>query len=156
VEPGTPFPVYVILTNPTFAGIEAFEFGYENEFDGAYYGMLVQLGAELPPGAINVGDGDAAGGTFVVGLASPVPPSAATVLVTWQYLVLDSFLVLMYLGPGSPPSIPGESLPIVQSGGELATVEIPSGDVNQPVAAINGACGEIEGLQWGTFKSTFR
>jgi hypothetical protein len=148
--------VYAILTNPTFAGIEAFEFGYENEFDSRYFGMLAQLGAELPPGAINVGDGDARSGSFVVGLASPVPPSSATILVTWQYLVLDQFLVLMYLGPGSPPSIPGESLPIVQSSGVLTTVEIATGNVNLPVAAINGSCGETEGLEWGTFKSTFR
>lgn len=155
VDAGRPFYAYVILTNPTFAGIEAFEFGYENEFDSSYYGMLAQLGAELPPGAINVGDGDATTGNYVVGLASPVPPSAATILVTWQYLVLDKFLVLMYLGPSSPSS-GDDGLPVVQSAGTLASVETPTGNVNLPVAAINGPCGEIEGLEWGTFKSTFR
>jgi len=155
VEAGTPFPAYVILTNPTFAGVDAFEFGYENEFDSSHLGSLVLMGATLPPQSIDVGSGDATGGDHIVGLASPVPPATALVLLTWQYMMLEKFPVAMYLGPTSTPSLP-EGLPVVGLGGDLFAVDILSHNVNLPVAAVNGACGQIDEVQWGTLKSTFR
>lgn len=156
VDSGTSFSAFVILTNPSAGSIDAFEFGYENEFDSNYYGMLALLGAILPPGSINVGSGDASGGDYIVGLASPMPPATALVLCTWEYLVLDKFPVLMYLGPSSTPSLPG-GLPVVQeAGGDLMTVELLTGNANRPVAAVNSACGSQVDLQWGALKSTFR
>ena len=116
VESGTPFRAYVILTNPTAGSIDAFEFGYENEFDSRHYGMLAMLGATLPAQSVNVGSGDASGGDVIVGLATPLPTSSAMVLVTWDLLVLEKFPVLMYLGPSATPSLP-DGLPVVQEAG---------------------------------------
>jgi hypothetical protein len=156
VDPGSSFSAYVILTNPSVGSIDAFEFGYENEFDSDFYGMLALLGAILPPQSVNVGSGDANSGDVIVGMASPLPPATALVLLTWEYMALDKFPVMMYLGPSSTPSLPG-GLPVVQeAGGDLMTVDILTGSANKPVAAVNSVCGSKEGLAWGSLKSTFR
>ena len=156
VDSGVTFNAYVILTNTSQDGIEAFEFSYENEYDSDYSGMFVMLGQTLPPHAINVGSGDSSSGSIQTGLAVPLYSESAMVLVTWQYLVLNSFPVMMYLGPAGIPSL-DEGLPVVQnSNHELISVGVIGGNVNRSVAAVNGVCGAEVEMHWGTVKSQFR
>ena len=77
-------------------------------------------------------------------------------LVTWQYMALKVFPVLMYLGPSENPSL-FEGLPVVQnSNHDLVSVGVIGGNVNRSVAAINGVCGAEVGMKWGSLKSQFR
>ena len=156
VASGTAFTAYVILTNTSQAGVEAFEFGYENEFDNDFYGLFVRLSQTLPSNSIDVGSGDASSGFVQAGLAYPLPAASALVLVTWKYMALDTFPVLMYLGPADNPSLP-DGMPVIQnSDHELMAVGIIGGNPNRSVAAVNGVCGAEEDMNWGTLKSNFR
>jgi hypothetical protein len=154
---GTPFYAYVILTNPTQPGILAFEFDYENEVQPADASQFMLLGEVLPPQAINVGMGDAFSGTYMVGLAVPVPASSATVLVTWQYMTMSPIPLKMYMRAATPSSIPDGLPAVIGSGdGEVMPVNVSSGGPDRPVAGLNGACtNEQVDLSWGKVKSLY-
>jgi hypothetical protein len=151
-----PFFAYVILTNPTVPGVEAFEFGYENAVPVGLETLIFQLATTLPAGAIDVGDGIPTGGNIIAGLAVPVPAAPATVLVTWQYLLLTPMPVEMYLTASNPSSIPG-GLPVIQAEGSLRQVGLSTGGPDNPVATVNAGCAvATESDTWGGLKSLYR
>lgn len=151
-----PFFAYAVLTNPTVPGVEAFEFGYENVVPVGFETLVFQLATTLPTGAIDVGEGTPLAGNIIAGLANPVPAAPATILVTWQYLLLGVFPVEMYMTASEPSSVPG-GLPVIQAEGTLRTVGLSTGGPQNPVATINGGCVvAVENDTWGGVKSLYR
>jgi hypothetical protein len=150
------FFAYVIMTNPTVPGVEAFEFGYENVVPAGFETLLFQLATNLPAGAIDVGEGTPIAGNIIAGLATPVPAAPATILVTWQYLPLGVFPIEMYLTASEPSSLPG-GLPVIQAEGTLMTVGLSTGGPMNPVATVNAGCVVgVEEDTWGGVKSLYR
>jgi hypothetical protein len=156
IAANVPFFAYAIMTNPTVPGVEAFEFGYENVVPVGFETLIFQLAATLPAGAIDVGEGTPIAGNVIAGLATPVPAQPATILVTWQYLLLAQMPVEMYLTASNPSSIPG-GLPVIQAEGTLRQVGLSTGGPDFPVATINTGCAvATESDTWGGVKSLYR
>ena len=155
IAASVPFFAYAILTNPSGTQIDAFEFGYDNNAFGNE-ASIFQLATTLPPNAIDVGSGTPASGDIIVGLGTPLPAEPATVLVTWQYLLLVPMSIEMYLTASEPSSLPG-GLPVIQMDGELMTVGTSTGGPQNPVATVNLGCVvATESDTWGGVKSLYR
>lgn len=125
----TPTPVYLLLKNPggTTDGFECTVTPV-----GAPYFIL---STTLPSGALDV-DASAAG--FAVGAASPfVNNNGAMVLCTWSFMLQAATPLQFYITQATSPSMSG-GLPVLSGGGTLRRGQVSSGDVNLPVAAING------------------
>jgi hypothetical protein len=152
------FDVYVMITNPSAADVEGWEFGYR---------IVVPEGSESS--VIRVGDSTACwfwpdpetwlSGDHVCGLAplEPVTGSIVT-LVNWQYLLIAPGITMdFYIGPSSMQSIE-DGLPGYDAGGVFRPLGISSGDVNLPVASVNGDCRAIsvDKLTFGQLKSLYR
>lgn len=159
LEP-VPVVLYCILTNPTAAAIDAYEFVLSIEFrpemDGTFY-LLESLVANGQALGIDVGDKSLPRQPeYIVGLATPIPSGIATILHSWQFLVGGSFVTDFYIGPAVTPSLPG-GLPVVQeAGGSLMTVW-PRVPQELPQAMIN-ECPPfpVEPTTFGTLKALYR
>ncbi len=155
----TPFNAYAILTNPTIPAVSAYEFGQDVVVPAGMENMIFRL-------ASNVGNGPSAGddwgehpeGDYIIGLPVPIPATPATILHSWQYMLLDVIPVEMYLHAPSTPSIPGD-LPIVLNpdGNILMQVGLSTGGPDIPVATVNTDCVVgLEDVSFGSIKSIFR
>ncbi len=157
----TPFMAYFIATNPVPAEINAYEFGFTNAVPAGMEGMLFMLASNTPPEAIDVGSHTPLGGDYIVGMANPMPATEATVLHSWQYMLLAVIPVDMYIFQSSKPSIPGV-YPVLQdaNGSILYQVGQSTGGPDVPVATINRPDGEcvvgVEAATFGSVKSLFR
>ncbi len=120
--PNVPFPVYVVLTNPSSLLVWGFEFGYEvttGEPDA-----LFRLQNALPPQAVDLGDNtEWAQGDYVVGLATPLIAAEAIVLVTWQFMATGYEVAYLNLGPSDIPSLPFD-LPAYEAGGTIVPMTL--------------------------------
>jgi len=157
-----PFFCYVIVTNPTIAAIDAYEFHFTNEVPVGLDGLWFQLANNIANGAasgVDVGVSNKLGGDVIVGLATPIPCTSATIVHSWQYMLLTAMSVPMYLTGSSVPSLPG-GLPVIQeAGGDLMLVGTSTGgDPAVPVAGVNlGTCPvAVENETWGSLKSLYR
>ena len=158
-----PFFTYLILTNPTPAAINAYELGLEIRVPAGMEGMFFQLASSVADGVvsgIDVGVNGALGGDYIVGLAGPIPAQPATILHSWQHMLLAVIPVEYFIGASSLPSIPGDS-PVVQDadGSVLFQVGQSTGGADIPVAVVNGAgpCPVgVEETSFGSVKSLFR
>ena len=104
VTPNTEFSAYVMLTNPTWDNILAFEFGYELVVPAGMEGMIFRLATILPPTVNPFMFPGFLHGDYIYGISSPYPTSVATVLVEWQFLIVAPMTIEFYLGPSSIPS----------------------------------------------------
>jgi hypothetical protein len=156
-----PFFTYLILTNPTPTAINAYECGLEFRVPGGMEGMFFQLASNIANGVvsgIDVGVNDALGGDYIVGLAEPIPAQQATILHSWQHMLLAVIPVEIYLGASSAPSIPGDFPVIQDSDGSVlyqAGLLLPPG---YPVAGVNDItlCPHpVEARSFGSLKSLF-
>ena len=160
---GTPFFTYLILTNPTPEAINAYELGLEIVVPAGMEGMFFQLATNIADGAvsgINVGSPTALGGDYIVGLAGPIPAQPATILHSWQHMLLAVIPVEYYIGASSAPSLPGD-FPVAQDadGSILFSCGQSTGGPDVPVAVVNGAgpCPVgVEETSFGSVKSLFR
>ncbi len=158
VDPGTVFPVYFSLTNPTWDNIMAFEFGYELVVPPGMEGFIFRLATTLPPNSLDIEWHDTLGGDYIVGLGSPYPTSEATVLVEWLFLIVAPMTIDFFLGPSSVPSLP-DGLPVIMNEDNvIMSVGISSGDANIPVAEVNTGHQPVtvQNTSWGGVKSLFR
>jgi hypothetical protein len=140
--PSIPFIAYLITTSPSPAAINAYEFGFTNHITPAGNdGMLFMLASNIANGAVSgldVGEHTPTGGDYIVGLASPLATSEATILHSWQYMLLTPVSIDMFLFQSSKPSIPG-TFPVLQNaeGSILYQVGQSSGSWEYAVACVN-------------------
>jgi hypothetical protein len=155
----TPFYAYLILTNPTAPGITAYEFGLDVVVPAGMEGLFFRLSDSpfwyvpfppAPPPPL--------GGDYAIGLASTYPTEPATILHVWQYMLLATFPVEIFLRANSNPSIPGE-LPVIKTGEViLMQVGFSTGGPGVPVATVNAAeCPVVaEEVSFGMVKALYR
>ena len=148
-----PFNMYFIITNPSVASIWGVEFGYDL-VGGA--GQYFRLAETLPGGALNVGDAsNPATGDYVLGLASPLPAQPATVMATWNVLLLAPISFEVYLSASNPESI-ADGLPAMEIGGSIVPLGLSTG-IGNAAAVVNGpAPVSVEEASFGSVKSLFR
>ena len=158
----TPFFAYLILTNPTAAAINAYEFSFLNCICTGTDQYFFMTSSNIANGAVeglDVGVHDKLGGDYIVGLAEPVMTTPATILHSWQYLCTAIQPIRMFLGPSSVPSLPG-GLPVVQDADDLSlmTVGLSTGGPDIPVATINDedCVVAVDHCTWGEVKALFR
>lgn len=154
-----PFYAYVIITNPSAAEVHGLEFRYHLEVPPGYEDKMFRLQSGPPCKCVDLGNGNGMlDGEYIVGLASPLPAAGANVVfVTWQFLMLVEFAFDFYLGPVDLDSL-NSGLPNYEAGGYVLPLDVSSGDINLPVASVNGDCGAIanDPVSFGHVKSVFR
>ncbi len=97
------------------------------------HGEALILGTSLEGQALNI----AAPPSFIVGLASPLPPGTAVTLARMTFLLVDPYTVVLFeLGPVDPPSLPGQMAWV--SGGSPALIPMYPLGGDPIVATING------------------
>ncbi len=147
--PFSPFMVYLLLMNPA-GTTDGFECTVTPT--GAPYFILATT---LPAGALDV---DAAANGYAVGAATPfVNNGGSMLLCTWQFMVQATTPLQFFITQATSPSMPG-GLPVVTGNGVLRRCGIASGNVQMPVAQVNGT-GVIvpaEVSSFGNVKSLFR
>ncbi len=143
--PGVPFHAYVIVTNPTGASVGGAELGYRLDVPAGSEGALTRLGHDGPFQSVDLGNSeDPRQGDYIVGLATPLPSTATVVLVTWQFVLAEDVPVSILLGPASVQSI-DDGLPAYLAGDAMVPLIPSSGDVDVPVATINGGVTDVPG-----------
>jgi hypothetical protein len=104
VAASVPANMYFVMANCTEPTLAGFEFGWA--FDPDPVGQYFVLASILPPESLNIGTDQ----NLIVGIGSPIPTDAATVLVEFQLLFLAAPIMAdITVGPSVPASIPGES-----------------------------------------------
>lgn len=152
-----PFDAYVILTNPSSAEIRSFEFAYSVRPPAGMEANLVRTGLTLPPGIICINcDWDPYGDNVVLPFTSPVPPSPATILMAWQYMLTASMPVEFSLGATSFMGPMSGQLAYEGEAG-FVPMHVSSGDPSLPVAAVNaGDVTPDRVISAGTLKAQYR
>lgn len=106
--PFVELPIYVILTNPLLDEIRGYEFGLSLSST-----TLIILEDHMHgEGPVDVG---LVKGNHIVGLASPMPTTEATILADFLLMPLDDNPVEMTVHDSDPSSVPGLGLPVVLS-----------------------------------------
>ncbi len=156
IGPSIPFEAYLIVTNSSYSGIDAYEFGLELAIPLGFEGMIFRL-ASNSEGTEWIDPTTVSGGDYIVGLPVPIPTAPATVLHRLQYMLLTEMPVEYYLGSVSVPSIPGD-LPVVQvDNSVLIQVGLSTGGPEIPVATVNTDCVvNTEGFTFGSVKALYR
>lgn len=164
--PSIPFWAYLVLTNTTAPTVSAYEIGYRNVGPGP--GQLFRLNSLIANGdmtGLDLGDNaDPLEGDHIVGLSAPIPGDAATVLHSWQYMLLAPVSMDMYISSASQSSIVGP-WPVILNA-ETSTLfnafnstggPPEEGEPFPPVASVNGDCVvAVEEASFGSVKSLFR
>jgi hypothetical protein len=163
VGPSVPFFAYLILTNTDAPLVSGYEVGYE--FTGPGPGQLFRLSSLIANGAVDGLDlgnsADPMVGDHIVGLASPLVTSEATVLHAWQLMLLAEVGMEMKIGPiiSGEPSIPGP-YPVVLNADTQTLFQAfqSSGDPLLPVATVNiiDCVVGVEEASFGSVKSLYR
>lgn len=151
VTPGVPFNAYVILTNPTAAGIWGCELGYRLVVPPGFENSYTRLENSGPDQSVDLGNSEEVSqGDYIVGIASPIPRSAAVVLVTWEFEFANDFPMDFYLGPPSVqyiedgwPAYGGVDSEAYAGIDSVLVAGLPSGDIDVPVATVNGGVSAV-------------
>ena len=142
-SPNVPFTAYVIITNPTAANIWGAELSYQFVVPPGLENSYARLGNSLPPQAVDLGNSEnVSQGDYIVGLASPLPQSAAVIFVTWELVLMDNFPMDIFIGPAVSQSI-DDGLPAYSAGGAIVALGLPSGSVYTSVATVNGGVSDV-------------
>lgn len=165
IGPSIPFNAYLILTNTTAPSIGGYEVGYQNLVPTGMEGMIFRLSSTIANGVvegIDLGDSsDILNGDHIVGLASPLASSVATILHTWQFMLLSPAITVdMYISSCSQSSIPGP-FPVILNAdtNELFIAGQSSGQADWPVACVNtfDCCPtSVEEYHFGSVKALYR
>ena len=133
----------MILTNPTGGDIWGAELSYRFVVPSGFEDSYVRLENSPPISKIDVGNSeDKSQGDYLVGLAVPIPPSEAAVLVTWRFVFTEEFPMDIYLGPASPQSIE-DGFPAYFDADSLRAMGSSSGSFDLPVATVNGGVSGV-------------
>lgn len=155
-QQSVPFMVYAVLMNPSMSTLDGLEFGYDHEVPPGKEGLLFRLATNYPPGAIStVTPWNPLVGTYALGLATPMPTSSYTVLMSWQYMLLDDFVMGFHMTGGDPSSFPGGA-----PGYALQQTLVPCAIAQTCFgtgAYVNSWCPvDTEEHSWGTLKGLYR
>lgn len=149
IELNAQFPIYIILTRPTFGELYGFELGLE------YGNNLIRLTETFANDqALNVGSGD----NFIVGFGSPTSTDEATLLVTISMLHMGTVNSPSYfIVRGSEPSSLDPAFPtVLLADAELRSTALHS-EFRPLTNLINGRCGfEDEERTWDNVKTLYR
>lgn len=149
IELNTQFPIYIILTRPTFNELYGFELGLE------YGNNLIKLSETYGNDqALNVGSGN----NYIVGFGSPTSTDDATLLMTLSMLHMGTVnSPSIFIVSGSEPSSLDPAYPsVLLSDGELRSTALHS-EFRAFSHLINGRCGfEDEERSWDGVKSLYR
>lgn len=158
-----PFDVYFVLTTPRTAGGEPVTacdgFEYRVTITGDA-GTLFRLADAMPSGWVNAlvatNPWDA---RYQVHSSTPAPVSGDVfVLQEWTMMALGVGRYLFYLSPLEGPTVPGMpayTYPVADGSVAVGAVT-PSGDVAQPVFAVNYWPDPVENLSYGAVKALYR
>lgn len=146
-SPFSPFGAYLLLSNPT---APTSGFACRVSLVGApYFLMAIDVGGRI--------DIDSSADGFLVGGNTPYPVTGnRIVLATFQLLLQGTTPLDFYVRPPVPPygTCPG---PVVFGEGTTRCCGVSSGDVNLPVATVNGFCPVAdESRSFGAIKSLYR
>jgi hypothetical protein len=164
IGPQIPFNAYVILTNTDAPTVSGYEFGYENVVPAGLEGLLFRLESSFGDGnssGLDLGDSsDILVGDHIVGLSAPLVTSPATILHTYQFLLLSPDVTMeMYLGPASQSSIPGD-FPVILNAetSTLFQAGQSTGGIDTAVATVNidDCVVGVEDASFGSVKSLYR
>lgn len=150
-----PITAYLLLMNPV-GPTDGFECSLTMT-GAAHFVLGTGFGVNCIDDGSNVYDD----GTYYIatGCATefPVPETGAVVLMTWLIMLHEPSELLIRIGPGLIPSLPG-GLPVLSGVGGLRLGAVAAGDINLPVAGINAAnCPvSVEINAFGAVKSLFR
>ncbi len=159
LAPGGQISIYLMLTNPTYPQVSAWECRLIwDQMGGGFYGSWT-----LANGGLNVGDlTNPMNLLFAVGTgAQPIVTSPATILAQWDgYYAFGSgstFTLTQY--PGTQ-SFPNEQLPgYAADEYTLVPCGVSSGSVDVPCAAFGaGQCAPIanEDTSWSNVKELYK
>lgn len=163
INASIPFNAYLILTNTTALSIGAYEVGYRNEVPPGMESLLFRLSSTIADGIVtglDLGDSsDILEGDNIVGLAEPLVTSPATVLHSWQYMILSPTVTIeMFVTNSYQPSIPGPYPVILDADThELFQAYHWHGDPDFAVATVNIDCAyDMEEVGFGSVKALYR
>ena len=149
-------PVYILLTNPSFAFLYGYEVGVDVEGNYMLAGTDLNGDGPITVGCLIIGDG------CVVGLAGPLATSDATLIVTLRIFLMDSDPIRFTLHGTIPSTVGNPGVPAVLLDGDVILPTYPSvwDEVNgEPgvCAAINGTVlSADEATTWDGIKSIYR
>ena len=137
VAPMVPFSAYVIITEPSLAAFDRITFGYQLRVPTGDEVRVFRVLNNVFPDAVDSGNnGSALVGDYDLRFPTPLPTSSATVVATWQYLLLGVVEGEFYLGPATTD--PGaDGLPDYGFEGDQVALQVSSGATDIPVADIN-------------------
>lgn len=145
-----PANFYIMWTNPSKALLQGYECNITIE--GAYS----VTGVEWPTNATNAGTNM----NQIVGYATPVPTSEATVLATISGFYMDfaGGAAYVYMNPANPSSFGGSVGVVFVEDGATKLLPIGTSVLEGPSLQINGDCIVIptESESLGNVKSLFR
>lgn len=149
VGPYETFDTYLMITNPTFENLYAFECGFSFEGPAVCTGMDF-----FNPQVINIGDNF----NIICGFGNPTPTTEATLLAThhWLYTGQDGSPISFYLTGAVPTSIqPGDLPVIVYTPQDMRTMGLSAAD--GLVAMVNGNdVVTTEDMSFDSVKSLYR
>lgn len=157
VPVSVPFFAYVILTNPSAPEIMGYEFsatraipaGMETMvfvLDEIWHGYNEILPVEPPE----------QGGNFMIGWGTPEPTSPATILVTWQIMLLAPLVMDFHIGPSTGDFGTNGQLTYDTPTGPVS-MHVSSGAPALPVATVNGSgIVPASSTSFGSLKALFR
>ncbi|MBU8869310.1 MAG: hypothetical protein KOO60_00420 [Gemmatimonadales bacterium] len=148
-------PAYVMLTNSDAGSVWGYEFGFIVE--GNYIAPSITLNGTGP---IDVGGGL---GNHIVGLASPIAVTPATILATIKVLPMDTAPISYLLKGATPNSLYGSNTPniVAPPGDVLVGCAMSAWDAELGVPMI---CAYVNGsgvvatdeASWDSVKSLYR
>lgn len=147
LQPWTTGGFYLVLCNPT-AAVEGVACSIE--LVGVTYGLTT---FQPRPGATNE-----VASTTVVRISSwPFPLAPGPIMFgTWGLLLMEPGRLDCHLRPHPDPSLPRD-LPVIRRDGQWLLCGTASGNVDLPVAALNGDCPVADQTtSFGAVKSLFR
>jgi len=146
-------PTYVMLTNPDFDALYGYEYTLTVEGNASILATVL-----AGTGPIDVGN-DA--GEHIVGLASPMAVTPATVITTLTVFNLDTNPIHFTLSGALPNSVIGSNTPALLLAGDVIVAAGTSSYMDgTPMvnAAINdaGAVVAVDEASWDQVKSLYR
>jgi FlgD Ig-like domain len=147
-SPHIPFNAYLIITNPTAATVLGVELTFHCVVPSGFENSYSRIETSRPIHALDFGVSENPSyGDYAMAM-DPIPQSSAVAIVTWEFILTDDFPMDIFLGPAVNESIV-DGLPAYASGDSLVPLGLSSGNVNVPVAKINGGLSEVPmpGLQ---------
>jgi hypothetical protein len=160
MAPSVPFSAYVVITNPTQSTISGAAFQYRVRVPEGLEGLIFRLNEIRNPADVSCGVGclptDPLEDFYVMVFEPALPAAPAVVVMEWQFMLLASMSVELFLGPIDPVDFEGES-PSYESGGVATLLGPVFGSWDVPLGYVNITPPlAVESASFGSVKALFR